>query len=238
METLQGGKTIRTYKMPPGTLRAQYMLRTNGRPLKAKVEVFIGPARTTHTCNVDSMNGKESPVRGTIQFKKDVDPMLRITTTGPSTFPVEVGLTVPSPVRSEELAAITTETFDTAPVKMLSQGGTAPNDNVGSVRSFEVPADVDAVQLVTWSRDVGKKSLKARVEVLKGPNSQRQTIYLQCGGSTQPWHGVIETPGAGWIIRVRNLKYIEDGHFEVAMSPYDLSKGASTPQLAPATQMW
>ena len=71
-------------------------------------------------------------------------------------------------LEGQQLAAITTETFDTAPVKMLSQGGTAPNDNVGAVRSFEVPPDVDAIQLVTWSRDVGKKSLKARIEVLKG----------------------------------------------------------------------
>jgi hypothetical protein len=214
------------------------MFKTNGRPLKAKIEVLIGPLRTTHTCQIDSMNGAESPVRGTIQFKKDTDPMLRVTTLGNSEFPVQVGVSIPSPARSEEIAAITTKTFDEAPFKQLSQGGTAPNDNVGSVRTFEVPPEVDAIQLVTWSRDVGKKSLKGRIEMLRAPNNQRQTIYLQCGGSTQPWHGIIETPGDGWIIRYRNLKYIEDGHVEVAMAPYDLSQGASTPQLAPATQAW
>ena len=48
----------------------------------------------------------------------------------------------------------------------------------------------------------------------------KQFINLRCGGSTQPYHAVIDTPGDGWMIRCNSKKYLEDGLFEIAVAPY------------------
>ena len=60
----------------------------------------------------------------------------------------------------------------------------------------------------------------ADIEVLQGPNNQKQHLNLRCGGSTQPFHAVIDTPGPGWMIRCNSKKYLEDGLFEIACAPY------------------
>ena len=48
----------------------------------------------------------------------------------------------------------------------------------------------------------------------------KQHLNLRCGGSTQPYHAVIDTPGPGWMIRCNSKKYLEDGLFEIAVGPY------------------
>ena len=41
MKRIEGGGTVRTWDIPPETERLQYVLETNGRPLKAKVELYV-----------------------------------------------------------------------------------------------------------------------------------------------------------------------------------------------------
>jgi len=82
---------------------------------------------------------------------------------------------------------------------------------------------------MVWSKDVGRKSFKTNIEVLQGPNNQKQHINLRCGGSTQPYHAVIDTPGADWMIRCNSKKYLEDGLFEIAIAPYEI--GTSGPDV-------
>jgi hypothetical protein len=42
MKRIEGGGTVRTWDIPPETERLQYVVETNGRPLKAKVELYVG----------------------------------------------------------------------------------------------------------------------------------------------------------------------------------------------------
>ena len=39
MRKMQGGGTVRTWDIPPEAERLSYYIRTNGRPLKAMVEL-------------------------------------------------------------------------------------------------------------------------------------------------------------------------------------------------------
>ena len=49
MKRIEGGGTVRTWDIPLETERLQYVLETNGRPLKAKVELYVLTKLRRHT---------------------------------------------------------------------------------------------------------------------------------------------------------------------------------------------
>jgi hypothetical protein len=120
--------------------------------------------------------------------------------------------------RMKESWVATQRVFDMGP-KTIVQGGSTEGGG-GSVRYFNIPDNVESCQMVLWSRDLGKRTVKAKIEVLQGPNSIRQLYNLHCGGSTQPYHCVIPTPGTGWTIRVIATNYMEFP-FEAVVVPYE-----------------
>jgi len=234
IETIMGGGTVRTWKLPPWADRVQYMIMTQGRPLKATVELWLGPLRRTHMLEMDFMDGAQTPYRATLKFKNSTGAqMLRIRTSEHPHLPVICGLALPSPERAAALAANTEAIWAEAP-KQLCQGG-AVQGGPGTVRTFNGPANVASVQVLFWAVDTGKKSMKAQIEVLQGPNNPRQVIQMQCGGGSQPYHGVIQTPGDGWIIRIVNKKFVEDGLFQCAVVPYETTEQGGE---GPDTQWW
>jgi len=218
---IEGGSTLKTFPMPAHAERVQYIIKSpNGRPIKAKVELWIGPIRCVHEMIYDSMNGGTFPLKATLQFKK-LSPVLKISTDGSYEFPLECGVFVPSPDESKAIGEITKDMFYSAPLKDAVQGGSTIDGKGGAIRSFPIDATWAKTQIMVWSKDVGKKSFKTNIEVLQGPNNAKQHINLRCGGSTQPYHAVIDTPGAGWMLRCNSKKFLEDGKFEIAVAPYE-----------------
>mmetsp|Transcript_9203 Transcript_9203/g.22579 ORF Transcript_9203/g.22579 Transcript_9203/m.22579 type:complete len:307 (+) Transcript_9203:204-1124(+) len=218
MRKMQGGGTVRTWDIPPEAERLSYYIRTNGRPLKALVELWVGPIRRIHSVNIESEDGDATPFRAMLKFKPGTK-TLKISTTGSHEFPLEFGAEVPNAARMQETWAATQKVFDTSP-KTTVQGGSTEGGG-GSIRYFNIPDDVETTQMVLWSRDLGKRTVKARIEVLSGPNSVRQNYELHCGGSTQPYHCVIPTPGPGWTIRVIATNYMEFP-FHAVVTPYEV----------------
>jgi hypothetical protein len=244
IQRLEGAKTVRTYQMPPWADRAQYMMRaTAGRPLRATVNLWIGPLRQVHTCKVDTEKGSLYPITSTIKFKK-LAPVLKITTDEELSYPTDVAVVVPAPDRSKQLERYFMDIWRSArhpTEKQVIQGGTigeGANGWGGSVRSWTFGPEVESVQVLGWSGDVGKKSFKMDFEVLQGVNNVKQNIFFQCGGSTQPLHAVIEIPKEGCVIRMRNKKFIEDGKVEFTIVPYkmrDYTAVEREPTVAPFT---
>jgi hypothetical protein len=227
MQRVQGGGTIRTYQIPGWADRVQMEIRTNGRPMRCKVQLWLGPLRNVHIMDIDSQDGQLSPYRAGLKFQADGQGrVLSIQTSESQEMPVDVAVTVPSVERSAEIGAAFDKIWQSSD-KVKIQGAVVGSGELGAVRTFPVDSDVDAVQFMCWSRDTGKKSLKAKIEVLQGPNNKRQVYDLLCKGATQPFHAVFETPGAGWIIRVINKKSIEDGLFQMAVLPYKLGDAAT-----------
>lgn len=224
LKRIDGGGTVETFQMPPWTDCCQYYLKTIGRPLKAKVEMWVGPIRTTHTLKVDMDDGSETPYEGTLRFRKGVAPVIKISTID-ANIPIWAGVCVPSVDRANELRANTEKIWETSgpDIKQKVQGANT-DGTCGTNRYWSVPGNVESVQLVAWSRDSGKKSFKVDIEVLQGPNSVRQGYYLQCGGGSQPYHAVLQTPGDGCAVRVRNKKFLEDGLVEFCVLPYEIAK--------------
>jgi hypothetical protein len=249
IERIEGTGTVRTYQMPIWADRCQYMVRSAGdRPLKAEVNLWIGPLRQVHACKIDTEKGAEAPVQGTIKFKK-LAPVLKIFTNKDElNYPIEVAVVVPSPERSKQLENHFMTTWRSATKgigmyaqKQLIQGGSTiggkSTGSGGSVRSWVIPPEVEAVEVLGWSGDVGKKSFKMQFEVLHGVNNVKQKIFFQCGGSTQPYNAVLQVPYGGCVIRVKNVKFVEDGLCEFAIVPYKYHE-ASAADLQPVTSRW
>ncbi|KAH8072848.1 calcium, potassium:sodium antiporter [Aureococcus anophagefferens] len=218
---IEGGQTLKTFKMPPHAERVQYILTSpNGRPVKARVELWIGPIRCVHELIYDCMNGFDFPLKATLQFKK-LSPVLKIMGDADFEFPLVAGVFVPSPEESDKIGNANKDMFYSVPLKDKVQGGSTIDDKGGAIRSFDIPPSWEKTQIMVWSTDTGKKSFKTNIEVLSGPNNQKQHLNLRCGGSTQPYHAVIDTPGSSqWVIRCNSKKYLEDGLFEIAVAPY------------------
>merc|ERR1719171_2559971 len=103
---IEGGQTLKTFKMPPHADKVQYMLKSpNGRPTKARVELWIGPIRCTHELIYDCMSGYTFPLRATLGFKK-VEPVLKISGDSEYEFPVMCGVFVPDPEQSKKIDEI------------------------------------------------------------------------------------------------------------------------------------
>ena len=180
--------------------------------------------------SIDMENGAITPFRSVLKFKKGVGPVLRVITTDSVEFPMEAAISVPSKERSDAIGESTQRLFDSAD-KLLIQGGDIESSRGtgfgktggvgGSVRTYPIPTEVNAIQLICWSRDTGTKSLKARIELLQGPNNVKQNYDLQVSGSHQPYTCVFQTPGPGYQIRIQNKKFVEDGLFQAAIIPYD-----------------
>lgn len=223
LETIQGGGTIRTYKMPIWANKAQMLFTTDGRPLKAEANLWLGPLRVVHTLKIDMEDGAKTPYQATLTFKK-MGQVLKVSTSDTLEFPMLAGVYVPNPDRAEELQMNTEAVWDSATPdqKKRIQGGSTLGGG-GAIRYWQIPANVQSVQLLGWSKYVGKKSFKLKIEVLQGPNNIKQGFFLQCGGGTQPYHSVIQTPGSGCVIRITNQKFLEDGLVQIAIVPYEVT---------------
>jgi hypothetical protein len=163
------------------------------------------------------MNGAETPFRACLKFKAtdSAGPqIIQVNTKQDSEFPALVGMDILTPERNAERKEVYDRIWKTAP-KIYSQGDK-------TIRSVPIADHVKSVQLLVWSKDVGKKSFKVNIEFLQGPNSKRQYYELQCGGGTQPYHAIFETPGNGWTFRLTNTKTIHDGSFEFSLIPFEI----------------
>ena len=225
LETLESGGTVRTYQMPSWATRVQMRFETNGRPMKGEVNLWLGPERKTHTLKIDSESGKEFPVQALLKFKKG-PPVLKVSTGDLPNYPMKVGVHVPSPERAAELEAHTESVWADCieeDEKKLIQGANT-DGKYGKKVNWVIPENVDSVQLLGWSRDSGSKSFKVEVELLQGPNNVKQFYFLQCGGGSQHYHTVFQTPGPGWVVRIKNKKFVEDGLVQIAVKPYRTSE--------------
>jgi len=219
MKRIEGGGTVRTWDIPPETERLQYVLETNGRPLKAKVELWEGPVRLLHSMDVNLEDGSQTPYKGMLAFPKG-QKALKISTTGSQEFPCTFGAEVPSFERTKQLVAFQNDVWESNPKHTMQ--GTVSESGLGAVKAFPISDNIESVQIMWWSKDTGKRAAKSKIEVLQGPNSIRQVFDMHCEGTTQPYHAIIETPGTGWTIRMWSKSPMEYPH-EIVVEPHTVA---------------
>merc|ERR1719240_83065 len=206
---VQGG-SLRTWSFrSPLVEQVQVVLSTEGRPLDADVELWHGPDNTPYKMRVYVENGQLRPFSAVIETPRGPN-TVAIRNIGQIEFPLAAN------VVGENVDQPSPETLSSA---MTVQGG--------ALRTYPFDPSVDSVQVLL--RTDGRP-LNARIELLQGPNNNKQVIELYTeDGCDRPFFCFLPTPGSGNVVRVVNTSPVEFPMY-ASVTPYsinnDMSSGA------------
>jgi hypothetical protein len=191
--TVQGG-SLRTWSFAnPRIEFVQVMLKTEGRPLDADIQLWNGPDNTPHKMKVYVEDGGLRTFNALIGTPNGPN-TIAIRNTGMLEFPLQA---VVNPDREQgQDAALAVESSDTSET---IQGG--------ALRTYPFQANVNSVAVLLKTDG---RPLNARIELLQGPNNNKQVVELYTeDGMNRPFFAIIETPGSGNVVRVVNTAPIE-----------------------------
>ena len=190
-ETLlvQGG-SLRTWSYRhPSIEQVQVTLQTDGRPLDADVELWHGPDNVPVKMRVYVEDGRVRPFCAVLETPR-----------GPNTVAVRNIGQMEFPLAARVHAQH---------VEMPSAGcyEAAATIQGGALRTYPFDPLVDSVQ-VLLSTD--GRPLNARLELLQGPNNNKQVVELYTeDGCDRPFFCILTTPGVGNVVRVVNTAPVE-----------------------------
>jgi hypothetical protein len=186
---VQGG-SLRTWSYrSPSVEQVQVVLGTEGRPLDADIELWHGPDNTPVKMRVYCENGELRPFNAVIETPR-----------GPNTVAIRNIGQIEFPIAAEVLAeGVEMPSADAHSFATTVQGG--------ALRTYPFDPTVDSVEVLIKTDG---RPLNARIELLQGPNNNKQVIELYTeDGCDRPFFCILETPGAGNVIRIVNTSPVE-----------------------------
>ena len=186
---VQGG-SLRTWSYrSPAVEQVQVVLSTEGRPLDADIELWHGPDNTPCKMRVYVENGQLRPFSAVIETPR-----------GPNTVAIRNIGQIEFPIAANVVA----DNVDAPSADALSSSMTIQG---GALRTYPFDPSVDSVQCLL--RTDGRP-LNARIELLQGPNNNKQVIELYTeDGCDRPFFCLLETPGSGNVVRIVNTAPVE-----------------------------
>ncbi|GAX09684.1 hypothetical protein FisN_19Lh157 [Fistulifera solaris] len=186
------GRSLKTWAFPDRDIdKVHLVMKTDGRPLLANVDLWQGPRNTPQRISVYTEDGDVRPFSALIATTGIGSNVVRVVNAATLEFPLKaciVPSTAGGPLPAMQLPAPT-----------VIQGG--------SLRtwSFEAPTKSVMVLIKTDGRP-----MNARIELLQGPNTIKQVMELYTeDGVERPFFAVMETPGTGNVVRVVNTAPME-----------------------------
>lgn len=186
---VQGG-SLRTWSyQSPFVEQVQVVLSTEGRPLEADIELWHGPDNTPCKMRVYVENGKLRPFSAVVPTPRGPN-TVAIRNIGQLEFPFT------SDVESKDVEVPSSECLASS---LTIQGG--------ALRTYQFEPIVDAVQVLL---NTDGRPLNARIELLQGPNNNKQVVELYTeDGLDRPFFCILKTPGSGNVVRVVNTAPLE-----------------------------
>jgi len=186
---VQGG-SLRTWSYrSPAVEQVQVILSTEGRPLDADVELWHGPDNTPSKMRVYAENGLLRPFSATVETPR-----------GPNTIAIRNIGQIEFPIAADVIA----ENVINPSVECLQSSTTIQG---GALRTYPFDPSVDSVQVLLKTDG---RPLNARIELLQGPNNNKQVVELYAeDGRDRPFFCILETPGSGNVVRVVNTAPVE-----------------------------
>jgi hypothetical protein len=216
-ELVQGG-SLRTWSESTGDVeRVQVLLKTEGRPLNANVELWHGPDNTPLKMKIYSEDGGIRPFSAVVETPRGGN-TIAIRNTGQMEFPLAciVEADVADSVLGYGAGAVGQRLSDRSDLKTM-QGG--------AILTFPFEHAVSSVQILLKT---GGRPMHARIELLQGPNNDKQVIEIYTeDGLERPFYAVIETPGTGNVVRVVNTATVEFP-LTISVQPYVIEAEGET----------
>lgn len=187
---VQGGSLKTWTYASPAVERVQVSLMTEGRPLDADIDLWQGPDNTPSKMRVYVEDGALRPFSAVVETPRGPN-TIAIRNIGHLEFPMTASV-VANDVESSAAD------LEGAPRRTI-QGG--------ALHTYPFDPFVESVQILL--RTDGRP-LNARIELLQGPNNNKQVMEIYAeDGMDRPFYAIIETPGSGNVVRIVNTAPVE-----------------------------
>ena len=178
----------RSYRSPL-VEQVQVVLSTEGRPLDADLELWHGPDNTPCKMRVYVENGQLRPFSAVIATPR-----------GPNTVAIRNIGQIEFPIAADCSANdVEDPSADCVSSATTIQGG--------ALRTYPFDPLVNSVEVLLKTDG---RPLNARIELLQGPNNNKQVVELYTeDGFDRPFFCILETPGSGNVVRIVNTAPVE-----------------------------